>query len=542
VSAGAWLNTIARAQSEMMDVDLIIPSTQGPRQQNQYVDGTKSTMDEVFKALQRFDLKLNTATLTSTGSMPSQGDSRVLAAAGIEGQQDDGNDHLMDKLFAFVDWMAQWDGVWQSLCQGVNTPKAVSSCISTAGSNIGAQGQNFTLGVQFTGANPLAEIAYFGHAQIKAAYDIFDTYIAFLFVAGGAEVATDSTFKLMEIAFKSVGGKTLGELGGGFSSLLGSLVGKPMGAAKEAIGTVLGIFTTIFFTTGMMLAFFLPLIPFFRFMFNVLTWIVSLIEAVIAVPLVALAHLNPEGEGLPGASAKSAYFFTFNIFLRPVLMVFGLVLGIVIFFIAASYMNLLYTQAVVGTGGLAHGHLMLSRFVYSFMYVFMLFMAANSAFHMIDWLPEHALKWMGATPLHWQKMGDPDQVQQPMTLISGYAGQQLMQGVSRLDGVGAFAARQALMGNVGHKANQQFNDAMDQTAKAADRLFGPGAGQQVKDFVAAHRPGGSAGAAGPSGGADVPTPPLPAVPPRGADMPIPPLPAVPPRGADMPIPPPSGRR
>jgi hypothetical protein len=112
--------------------------------------------------------------------------------------------------------------------------------------------------------------------------------------------------------------------------------------------------------------------------------------------------------------------------------------------------TLLYTQAVVGTGGLAHGHLMLSRFVYSFLYVFMLFMAANSAFDMIDWLPDRALKWMGTQGLRWQKMGDPDQVQQPMTLISGYAGQQLMSSVGKLDAVGTFVARQALMGNLAH--------------------------------------------------------------------------------------------
>lgn len=458
VSAGAWLNTIARAQSEMMDVDLIVPGTQMPslRPENSMLVGL-GFMNEPFAALQRFNLKLRTVASTagSSGNTLSQADQRVLAAAGIVQSQDDGQAHLMDKLFAFVDWVAQWDGVWQSLCPGVTGPQAVSSCIASAGNNMNAS--NFTLGVQFTGANPFAEIAYFGHAQLKAAYDIFDAYLAFLVAAGSAQEAGEAAGGGLKAVFEAFGGKAIGELGGGISSILTSFVGKGMGAAKEAIGTVLGIFTIIFFATGMMLAFFLPLIPFFRFMFNVLTWVVSLLEAVIAVPLVALAHLNPDGEGLPG-SAKPAYFFVFNIFLRPVLMVFGLVLGIIIFFIAASYMNLLYTQAVVGTGGLAHGHLMLSRFVYSFLYVFILYLAANSAFHMIDWLPEHALQWMGATPLHFQKMGDPEQLQQPFLLISSYGGQQLMQGVGKLDGVGAFAAQQALRGNLGKDASGHLDD------------------------------------------------------------------------------------
>ena len=77
---------------------------------------------------------------------------------------------------------------------------------------------------------------------------------------------------------------------------------------------------------------------------------------------------------------------------------------------------------------------MLSRFAYSFLYVFVLYMAANSAFHMIDWLPEHAGKWMGMTPMHYSKMGDPDNISQPMLLITGYADQQMMQGVGQLAG------------------------------------------------------------------------------------------------------------
>lgn len=444
VSAGAWFNTVARTQSELMDTTSLIPATQAPT-----LDPASSPlMGQIFTTLATFNRWLGKEHATGPpggNAGQSQQQQLHLAVAGIAQDNNSQPAHLMDGIFAFVDWMAQRDNVWQSVCDqsaGANTIAGISSCIGSAGNTIGPAGQNFTLGVQFTGANPFAEIAYFGHAQLKAAYEIFDVYMQFLVITGLAQEGVSAVGKGIELLGNRVSPEAVGA-----ANLLVGLVGKTAGGAREAIGTVLGIFVVMFFTTGMLLAFFLPLIPFFRFMFNVLTWIVSLLEAVIAVPLIALAHLNPEGDGLAGPMGRNAYHFVFNIFLRPVLMVFGLIVGTIIFFLAASYLNMLYMQAVVGTGGLAHGHLMLSRFVYTFLYVFVLFTGANSAFHMIDWLPEHAMKWMGGQSLHFQKMGDPDQLQTPITVVSGIGGQQLIQGVGKLDGVGALATRSLLKGH-----------------------------------------------------------------------------------------------
>ena len=87
----------------------------------------------------------------------------------------------------------------------------------------------------------------------------------------------------------------------------------------------------VFAVGGLALMFLIPLMPFVRFVLSVLSWLLTLIEAVVSVPWVALAHLSPEGDGLSGGVAKKAYFLWLSLAVRPVLIVFGVGGGILIF-------------------------------------------------------------------------------------------------------------------------------------------------------------------------------------------------------------------
>jgi hypothetical protein len=188
----------------------------------------------------------------------------------------------------------------------------------------------------------------------------------------------------------------------------------------------------VFFAAGFMLAFFLPLIPFYRFLFGVLSWFLSVVEAVIAVPLIALAHLTPEGEGFMGDKAKAAYYMVFNIFLKPTLMIFGLVTGYLMFLLLASMMNILYITAVAGAGGISNGHYTLARIAFSIIYVVLLYLGCNKCFQSIDWLPEYCIKWMGAQGMHHANMGDPMEIGGYMGLASGYVEQKIVGGAGQI--------------------------------------------------------------------------------------------------------------
>jgi conjugal transfer/type IV secretion protein DotA/TraY len=425
-SAGAFFNVVARTQADAMDVGGLIPETKAPefgKENHKLVKG------EVLTAYSKFEKWIGTTNpngvKSSSGSSgggggSSGGDSctsqrqQLMTTASGIAQKGDAKNHLMERIFQIVDWIAGWNCVWKSAPDDLNA-------------------SNFSLGVQFTSANPLAEMAHLGHANINTSYDVFDLFVNMMLFSSTSEV------------FKAASSLS----GSGAGQFMGNLAGKITGEALSAIGGMFALFTVVFFTSGVLLAFMLPLIPFFRFLFNVMTWVVSVLEAVIAVPLIALAHLNPEGDGLPGPSAKTAYYFIFSIFLRPVMMVFGLIVGLLVFYVAVSYMNLFYMQAITTSGGLANGHLFLSRLVYSALYVVVLYMCANSAFKCVNWLPEHAVKWAGGQPLHIAHMGDPEQLQGPLMQATALFDQQLMSSLKQGGAGAAFAVKEGLGGKMG---------------------------------------------------------------------------------------------
>jgi len=81
----------------------------------------------------------------------------------------------------------------------------------------------------------------------------------------------------------------------------------------------------IMWTLGATLGIYLPLVPYLVFTMTAFGWMISVIEAVVAAPMIALGLVQP-GEGELGKIAKALGILA-NIFLRPTLMIFGFVLG-----------------------------------------------------------------------------------------------------------------------------------------------------------------------------------------------------------------------
>jgi len=122
--------------------------------------------------------------------------------------------------------------------------------------------------------------------------------------------------------------RAIGLSGGlGFASLFA-------GSFKASLSSAAGFFGTIA-TVGLMIGFILfyvlPFLPFIYFFFAVGGWVKGIFEAMVAMPLWALAHLRIDGEGVPGDAAIGGYFLIFEIFIRPILIVVGLLAAISIF-------------------------------------------------------------------------------------------------------------------------------------------------------------------------------------------------------------------
>lgn len=198
----------------------------------------------------------------------------------------------------------------------------------------------------------------------------------------------------------------------GFSFLGGmtGIVNQHLGGAFSAISGMFVAFTTMGLTVGFILYYVLPFLPFMYFFFAVGSWVKSIFEAMVGVPLWALAHLRIDGHGLHGDTALNGYFLIFEIFIRPILTVFGLLASMAIFAAMARTLNGIFplvTSNLTGFDanapkiagkilGIEFKRSIIDEFFFTLIYAVILYMIGLSSFKMIDMVPNHILRWMGS--------------------------------------------------------------------------------------------------------------------------------------------------
>lgn len=188
-------------------------------------------------------------------------------------------------------------------------------------------------------------------------------------------------------------------------------IGPALGAASSMLVSI----ATMTLTMGFMLFYVIPFMPFLYFFFAVGGWIKGLFEAMVGVPLWALAHLRIDGEGLPGDGARDGYYLIFEIFLRPILIIFGLLASVIIFAAMVKVLNEIFGLVVTnlsghdrsfaqtcndllnGDGNAAnHYRGPIDEFFFTVIYAIIVYMIGLSCFKLIDLVPNNLLRYMGA--------------------------------------------------------------------------------------------------------------------------------------------------
>jgi len=228
---------------------------------------------------------------------------------------------------------------------------------------------------------------------------------------------------LVESAIRNIGWAALG----GMTGLLANILQISSG---ETISMVIGFLMTvalIALTAGFILYYVVPFLPFIYFFFAVGGWVKGIFEAMVGAPLWALAHIRIDGNGLSGQAAIAGYFLIFEIFLRPILIIFGLLASVSIFSAMVLVLNQtwdLVLQNVAGfdvkqevvlqqTGSTdfclstrstpldGSDSLMdtlrgpIDKFFYTIVYTVVVYLMAMSSFKLIDLIPNNILRWMG---------------------------------------------------------------------------------------------------------------------------------------------------
>ena len=145
---------------------------------------------------------------------------------------------------------------------------------------------------------------------------------------------------------------------------------------------------------GLALAYYLPAIPFIRWIAALAGWVILIVESLVAAPLWLCAHALPEGDGAAGQHGKRGYLLLLAIIIRPPLMVAG-------FFCAVILMNVL--GRLIGAGfemfiaGTSQSKIIGITGTFSMLVILgiVVIMMANKFFSLIHYLPEHVTNWIG---------------------------------------------------------------------------------------------------------------------------------------------------
>ncbi len=90
---------------------------------------------------------------------------------------------------------------------------------------------------------------------------------------------------------------------------------------------------------GYLTAYYIPFLPYMIFTFASIAWLMAVIEAMVAAPIVALSITHPEGEGPFGGKAEQALMILMNVFLRPALMIIGYISAIILSYVSIWVIN-----------------------------------------------------------------------------------------------------------------------------------------------------------------------------------------------------------
>ncbi|MFP4313743.1 MAG: DotA/TraY family protein [Alphaproteobacteria bacterium] len=330
-----------------------------------------------------------------------------------------------------------------------------------------------------------------GNVENEVVYNIFMDAINMIFGLDGvfdirgANVHTHPLVQLILVGkgmvdstIRNIGASTATSFAGGVAAAAGNQAGASI---MEAISSFL--FSTAFLglTAGLVLYYVVPFLPFVYFFFAVGVWVKSIFEAMVGIPLWALAHLRLDGDGLPGESAANGYFLIFEIGIRPILTLFGLIAAIAIFGAQVRVLHFIWDMVVentagfndnpeVGAGvfatsyydlgaitprdGLKRG--VIDQFFYTIIYTIIVYMLATASFKLIDMIPDNILRWggIGVSSFGDQQEDALQGLQRYVAMGGMVQGQQLGQGVTQAaQGLGrAGGSALGLGGSVGRAA------------------------------------------------------------------------------------------
>lgn len=247
--------------------------------------------------------------------------------------------------------------------------------------------------------------AIFGADQLMNFRDNSKVHPLAQLSALGKSMIDQAVFNLMAANGTAVAGG-LAHLAGGTKGMSGL---HAFGDALGNLSSAATSFAVIGVSMGAVLYYVVPFMPFMYFFFAVGAWVKTIFEALVGVPLWAMAHLRLEGPGLTGKAAGAGYFLILEIFIRPVVTVFALIAAFATFSAIMAVLNGIFDMVVYNLSGhdqpdlaandplnIEYYRTPVDQFFYTVMYVILAYLTASSCFKLINIIPDSIMRWSGS--------------------------------------------------------------------------------------------------------------------------------------------------
>lgn len=182
----------------------------------------------------------------------------------------------------------------------------------------------------------------------------------------------------------------------------------PMAETIRQTGSLIiaGLFlvSTTAFLSGAIAGILIPMIPILIFTGGVLGWLIAVIEAFMAAPLLAIGLMWPsDGHDIFGR-AEPGIMILLNIFFRPTLMVIGLMTGVAISWISIMFLMVAFNASI--DNGWINYDALLGWVPIIFIFSALCMAIVIKAFSPIYEFPDRFLVWIGSQSMSWGEHDD----------------------------------------------------------------------------------------------------------------------------------------
>lgn len=238
----------------------------------------------------------------------------------------------------------------------------------------------------------------------------------------------------------------------------------------ESLSPLVLLLVGALFAAGVLLAFYIPAVPFVIWLSGVIGWLLLVVESLVAAPLWIVGHALPEGEGFAGEHGRRGYMLFLGILVRPFLMLMGLCCAMVLINTVGRLIAIMVTTYVASWEAHASGWIVpiISLIAYVLILGALMILMSHKTFSLIVRLPDNVLAWVGG---HMAGLGEEADEGKANIMMGGMVRrtESAIQGSTTMQGKRAGAGQQEAAGQQTEMSKAAQTDTLNQKLAPADK-------------------------------------------------------------------------